>query len=658
MNAADLGLLRTAAASPELRVGDVAFNAAETARELAGLARRGVRLAVFPELGLTGYTCGDLFFQKRLLEAALDGLATVATACREAGCAAVVGLPLAVRDRLYNTAALVTPDGVAGFVPKTHLPNYGEYYEKRWFTVPDSLAPDGIALGGRTVPFGTDLLFEDPDHAGCVLGIEICEDLWAVQPPSGTLALGGATLLANPSAGDELLGKAGYRRDLVRQQAARCLAAYVYAGAGPGESSMDCVFSGHALIAENGRVLAETERFRFASRAAVADIDLEALRHERRRNTTFTAERPARALRTVPVRLGPPTPLATEHGRRTLRAVDASPFVPADPARRDEHCREVLDIQATGLAKRLRHLGHGRLVLGVSGGLDSTLALLVGALALDRLGLARADLLAVSLPGPGTSARTRANAERLARTVGATFREVPIDAAVAAHLRDIAHDPAARDVTYENAQARERTQVLMNLANQRGGIVLGTGDLSEAALGWCTFNGDHMSMYHVNAGVPKTLVRWLIAWAAANAFAGACAEALHDVVATPVSPELLPPDDAGRVSQLTEDIIGPYELHDFFLHAFVRHQFAPEKVRFLAEEAFAGRHEPAVVDRWLGVFLRRFFAAQFKRSSMPDGPKVGSVALSPRADWRMPSDASAAAFLVVPPEAPGGGGKP
>jgi NAD+ synthase (glutamine-hydrolysing) len=649
MNAADLGLLRVAAASPELRVADPAFNAAETARLVRELAAQGVRLAVFPELGLTGYTCGDLFFQKRLLDAALEALHTVEEACRAAGCSAVVGLPLEYRDRLFNTAALVTPAGVAGFVPKSHLPNYGEYYEKRWFTAlrPDDLACEPeteVMYRGRPVPFGVHLLFEDAAQAGCVLGIEICEDLWAVQPPSGELALAGATVIANLSAGDELLGKAAYRRELVRQQAARCLAAYVYAGAGPGESSMDCVFSGHCIISENGRTLGETERFRFESRTTTADLDLELLRHERRRNTTFTPVFPHRYFARIPVTLGPPTALGQEPGGRTLRAVDPHPFVPADPAKRDEHCREVLDIQATGLAKRLRHLGHGRLVLGVSGGLDSTLALLVAGLALDRLGLPRTDLLAVSLPGPGTSARTRANAERLARTVGATFREIPIDGAVAAHLADIAHDPAARDVTYENAQARERTQILMNLANQRGGIVLGTGDLSEAALGWCTFNGDHMSMYHVNAGVPKTLVRWLIAWAAGHAFAGACADALHDVLDTPVSPELLPPDDEGRVSQRTEEIIGPYELHDFFLHALVRHQFTPEKVRFLAGEAFAGKYAPDVIARWLAVFLKRFFAAQFKRSSMPDGPKVGSVALSPRADWRMPSDASGAAF--------------
>ncbi len=636
-----LGLLRVAVATPEVRVGDVAANVDATVRLVEQAAERGANLAVFPELGLTGYTAADLFFADVLLGAASAGLREIAGAlARRPQIVCVVGLPLVAADgRLYNVAAVVAGGRVAGYVPKQHLPNRHELYEDRWFR----RAIDGsLPVEHDGAPFGTDLVFVLGGWPGAVLGVEICEDLWAPQPPSGALALAGATIIANPSASPEQLGKATYRRALVAQQSARCLAAYAYAASGPGESSTDVVFGGQSMIAENGRLLAEAERFRFDGQLIVADVDLGALVHERRDNSSFNGAA-VPPVRRVTVSLSGSEDLLDAGG--LARPVARWPFVPDDPARRSAHCEEVFAIQSTGLATRLRHLGARRVVLGVSGGLDSTLALLVTTRTFDTLGLDRSGITAITMPGFGTTDRTYRNALGLIDALGVDGREIPIAAAVRQHFADIGHDEDVHDVTYENAQARERTQILMDVANTLGGLVVGTGDLSEAALGWMTFNGDHMSMYHVNVGVPKTLVRHLVTWAAQTQFAGAAAALLADIVDTPITPELLPLHD-GALAQRTEDTVGPYELHDFFLFHVVRHGARPAKVYALARHAFAGSYPPRVILHWLEVFHRRFFSQQFKRSATPDGPKVGSVALSPRGDWRMPSDASPALWLA------------
>ena len=628
------GLVRVAAVCPELKLGDVEANVALMVKAARGVVlEQGARVVVLPELGLTGYTCGDLFYQKALLDAAMRGLSLVAEATAGWPALVMVGLPWVVRDRLYNVAAVLAGGRVVGVVPKTFLPNANEFYERRWFSPAGTVVDEMVSWDGEMVPFGTDLLFEVEDVAGLRVGVEICEDLWAVVPPSSAAALAGATVLVNLSASDEVLGKARYRRELVAQQSARCLAAYVYAGAGAGESSTDVVYSGHCLVAENGVVLAESERFGFGATAAVADVDLQWLGHDRLHATSFRDDETVAVFRTVKVCLG-----AVRGDGKLMRKVAARPFVPGAKGDRRAVCEEIFAIQSTGLARRLMAARAKSAVIGLSGGLDSTLALLVMIKGLERAGLPRSMALAVTMPGFGTSGRTRSNAEKLAEALGVTLRTVPIGAAVKQHFADIGHPEGQHDVVFENAQARERTQVLMDLANQTGGLVVGTGDLSESALGWCTFNGDHMSMYHVNAGVPKTLVRYLIEWCAEELYAKEAGEVLFDIADTPISPELLPLDAEGGIEQKTEDVVGPYELHDFFLYHVVRHGSSREKVLFLAKQAFAGTEYEGVIELWLGVFLKRFATQQFKRSVMPDGPKVGSVALSPRGDWRMPSD--------------------
>ncbi|MBP7402570.1 MAG: NAD(+) synthase [Clostridia bacterium] len=623
------GFLRVAAATPSIRVADCRHNADAILAIAREAAAAGVRLVVFPELCLTGYTCGDLFLQEALLSRARAELLRIAAETAQLDTLLIVGLPFAVRGNLYNCAAVLFRGEVLGLVPKTHIPNYAEFYEKRHFT--PGPAWDEVSLDGKPIPFGTNLLFECTTMPDLVLAIEVCEDVWVPVPPSCAAALAGATVIANLSASDETIAKAAYRHTLLKSQSARLVCAYLYADAGEGESTTDLVFSGHDLIYENGRLLAESRRF--GTGWIRADADLGQLQADRRRQTTYGNGDPEARLswRRIPFGL-PVERLELE------RTYDPHPFVPSDPRDLAERCEEILNLQSAGLKKRLAHTGCRSAVVGLSGGLDSTLALLVTVRAYDMLGLDRSGITAITSPGFGTTDRTYSNAVTLANILGVTLREIPISDAVTGHFRDIGHDPSVHDVTYENAQARERMQINMDVANQTGGMVVGTGDMSELALGWATYNGDHMSMYGVNASIPKTLVRHLVSYAASISPDGLRA-VLEDIVATPVSPELLPPDEAGRIAQKTEEIVGPYELHDFFLYYMVRFGFAPSKILRIAHVAFAGRYDDEAIRRMLTLFLRRFFAQQFKRSCLPDGPKVGSVTLSPRGDWRMPSDA-------------------
>ncbi len=639
LNLADFGFLRIGVATPEMKVADIDFNVAEI-RKIARLAhRKKCRLVLYPELCLTGYTCADLFFQQQLQQKVAAALLELAQLSAAEDMTLVVGVPVAISGRLYNCAAFISGGEICGLVPKSFLPNSGEFYEQRWFCSAFENDSNYVQIDSSQIPFGTDLLFQAEDFPSALIGIEICEDAWSVAPPSSSQALAGATLLLNLSASPEILGKHAYRRALVASQSARCLAAYAYSSAGPNESSTDLVFSGHSLIAENGQILAETDRFQFESQLALADIDLERLLGERQRNSTFGSGAPEHDFRIQSFQL---RSLAVTKLRRQ---VAKRPFVPPDDAERAARCHEIFQLQTSGLMTRLRHTGSQKLVIGLSGGLDSTLALLVAVKAFDRLSLDRKGIISLTMPGFGTTERTRGNAEELAEQLGTELRIISIDKAVLQHFRDIGHNPELHDVTYENSQARERTQILMDVANQVDGLVIGTGDLSELALGWCTYNGDHMSMYAVNCGVPKTLVRYLVDWCAKEEFSGRISAVLEDVCATPVSPELLPPGVDGNINQLTEQVIGPYELHDFFLYQVVRMHFAPKKVLLLAGQAFAAEYSRSELLKWLRQFYQRFFSQQFKRSCLPDGPKVGTVALSPRGDWRMPSDVAATLWL-------------
>ena len=629
------GFLKAAAFSPALRVADCTYNAQQILADVQAAAARGVKLAVFPEFCLTGYTCGDLFLQHTLQTGALDALQTVLDGTRTLDTVVLVGLPLLIHGKLYNCAAVLCRGQLLGFVPKTYLPNYGEFYEKRQFT-PGSTEVETITVCGQQVPFGTSLLFRCRSMPSFVLGVELCEDLWSALPPSTFHALAGATVIANLSASDETVGKAEYRRTLVSNQSARLLCGYLYASAGHGESTQDMVFAGHDLIAENGTLLAETSPFEGGW--AETELDCQRMESERARNTSF--EPSAEGYLTVDFDLTlTETPLS--------RWVDPTPFIPHDERRRAERCELILKMQADGLAKRLEHAHAKTAVIGISGGLDSCLALLVAVRAMKQLGRPTSDVLAVTMPCFGTTRRTRSNAEILCDELAVSFTEIDIANTVHSHFKDIGQDEQVLDVTFENGQARVRTLELMDMANRTGGLVVGTGDLSELALGWATYNGDHMSMYGVNAGVPKTLVRHLVRYEADIAASAELRRVLLDILDTPVSPELLPAKD-GEIAQKTEDLVGPYELHDFYLYYVLRFGFGPAKIFRLAKAAFAGRAEypDEVLYRWLRNFYWRFFAQQFKRSCLPDGPKVGSVTLSPRGDWRMPSDAAAALWLA------------
>lgn len=625
------GFVKVAAATPEVKVADPVYNSEQICKMMAEAVDAGAKIVVFPELCITGYSCGDLFWQDKLLTAALEGLQTIAAASLSLEGLFFVGLPLEIQGKLYNVAAAVSGGSILGIVPKQFLPNYNEFYEQRHFVSGRDLAPCRVVVCGQETPVDTNLLFRCAEMPKLKIGVEICEDLWVPNPPSIGHALRGANLIVNLSASDEITGKAKYRTELVTGQSARLVCAYIYASAGEGESTQDVVYSGHNLIAENGSLLAVAPSF--TTGLLYAELDVEKLEADRRRMTTFGSQ----VSDFIPFHL-------TLTDTRLTRFIDPAPFVPDSRVDRERRCEEILMIQAMGLKKRLAHTNCKTAVIGISGGLDSTLALLVTVRAFDLLGKPHSDILAVTMPGFGTTDRTYDNAVKLIRCLGAEFREVNIGQAVTVHFGDIGHDPSIHDVTYENSQARERTQILMDLANQHGGMVIGTGDLSELALGWATYNGDHMSMYAVNASVPKTLVRHLVRYYADTCGDSLLEATLLDVLDTPVSPELLPPED-GKISQKTEDLVGPYELHDFYLYNTLRCCFAPAKVYRLACLAFSETYDKETILKWLKVFYRRFFNQQFKRSCLPDGPKVGSVAVSPRGDLRMPSDACSRLWL-------------
>ncbi len=632
------GYVKVAAAVPRVHVADCKFNAGQIEKEIIIADGKGVQIITFPELCITGYTCGDLFAQQLLLEEAELGLMQILNSTRQLDIISIVGMPVVCEGHLLNAAVVIQKGRVLGVVPKTYLPNYKEFYEMRWFVSASDVPAQTIRLCGQVAPLGSNLLFETSDTT---FGIEICEDVWAAVPPSSSLALQGAEIIFNLSADNESIGKHAYLRSLLSQQSARCLAGYVFSSCGFGESTTDVVFAGNGLIYENGTLLAASERFSLEEQLVVSEIDVEFLRTERRVNTTFAACR-RRVAPEVAVRVS--TELVNSRELNLTRTYDPHPFVPQGPTL-DERCEEIFSIQVAGLAQRLTHTKAKSAVVGISGGLDSTLALLVCVKTYDKLGWPRKGIVGVTMPGFGTTDRTYTNAVDLMTSLGVTVREISIRKACLQHFEDIGHDAAVHDVVYENSQARERTQILMDIANQTGGLVIGTGDLSELALGWATYNGDHMSMYGVNASVPKTLVKHLVKWVAENGMDETSRRTLLDIVDTPISPELIPADENGNISQITEDLVGPYELHDFFLYHFLRGGFRPSKIFYLAARTFKDVYDEDTIKKWLHTFLRRFFNQQFKRSCLPDGPKVGSVSLSPRGDWRMPSDASSEAWL-------------
>ncbi len=626
------GFVRCAAAVPKMKVADCKYNTGEIITLINAAAQRHVNLLVFPELCITGYTCADLFLQSALLSAAEDSLEKIAIATTGKNIAVVVGLPINIGNSLHNCSVAIYDGDILGAVPKTYIPNYSEYYEKRWFKSGRKLK-GGIALCGQSVPVGTNLIFAAEGMENFTFGIEICEDLWANIPPSCNLTLGGALIIANTSASNELATKSEYRLSLVSGQSARCICGYVYSSSGIGESTQDTVFAGHSIICENGAILNNGERFSKENQLIISDIDTELLANDRRKNMTYgDIDTPECEIISFPMYDSITDSLE--------RYICPQPFVPKNDEALNSRCSDIFNIQLTGLAKRIMHTNAKSLVIGVSGGLDSTLALLVAVKACDYLELERKTVIGVTMPGFGTTDRTYNNAISLMKSLGVKILEIPIGDATMLHFKSIGHDPKNHDITYENSQARERTQILMDLANKENGLVVGTGDLSELALGWATYNGDHMSMYGVNSGVPKTLVRVLVDWAVRfGSFGDNTAAILRDILDTPVSPELLPPDKDDNINQKTEEIVGPYELHDFFLYYVVRFGFSPRKIYYLAIHAFDGMYDSDTILKWLKNFYRRFFSQQFKRSCLPDGPKVGTINLSPRGDWRMPSDA-------------------
>ena len=632
------GFVKVAAAVPLVQVADCFYNIEKIEGLMRQASEKGVQIIAFPELSVTGYTCLDLFAQQTLLNGAEAALLQLVSNTADLDILTIVGVPLRTENRLINAAVVFQKGAIRGVVPKTYLPNYKEFQEQRWFTSATELRESTISIGKEEYPMGSHLLFRS---GRLTAGIEICEDLWVPVPPSSLLTMEGANIIFNLSASNELIGKHAYLRSLICQQSARCMAGYVYASSGFGESSTDLVFAGNGIIAENGNLLTESPRFTMEEQLVISEIDIETLQNDRQVNTSFmygTSGLPKEKAQVVDFQVRIPD------GFSLTRPVDPHPFTPSGEALK-ERCEEIFHIQVAGLAKRLVHAHAQTAVVGISGGLDSTLALLVTVMTFDALKMPRGQIIGITMPGFGTTDRTYTNACDLIRSLGVTLKEIPIKEACLQHFRDIDHDPSVHDVTYENSQARERTQLLMDVANQKNGLVIGTGDLSELALGWATYNGDHMSMYGVNGSIPKTLVKSLVEWVANHKVDDASRLTLLDIVDTPISPELIPADENGNIKQKTEDLVGPYELHDFFLYHFLRFGSHPSKIYFLAQKAFAGIYDNATVKKWLYTFFRRFFQQQFKRSCLPDGPKVGSVSLSPRGDWRMPSDAVSRLWL-------------
>jgi len=634
------GFARVASAIPSVKVANCAFNREHIEALIKTASAQRVEIICFPELSLTAYTCQDLFEQRRLISDAEMQLEILLNNTQSLNITAIVGLPVNHHDILLNCAAVISKGKLLGIVPKSYLPNYNEFYEMRWFASALNMPCTSIRFAGQDTVISNKLIFRTPT---CKFGVEICEDVWAPMPPSNELTIHGAELIFNISASNDAIGKHTYLKSLLSQQSARCHCGYIFSGAGFGESTQDVVFSGKGFIYENGHLLVEAQRFCTEEQLIVSEIDIEKLQIERTTNTTFT---------TCVQRITDynnysfvDVPIDTDNtDDKISRAINPHPFVPAGPML-NERCEEIFNIQVHGLAKRLQHIHCQHAVIGISGGLDSTLALLVCAQTFDLLKLDRKDIIGITMPGFGTTGRTHNNAVNLMQELGITIREIPIVKACEQHFKDIGLNRSAHDVTYENSQARERTQILMDVANQVNGLVVGTGDLSELALGWATYNGDHMSMYGVNASVPKTLVRHLVVWTAQNLQQGKCRETLLDIADTPISPELIPADADGNIAQKTEDLVGPYELHDFFLYYFLRFGFTPTKIFFLARQAFKEQYTDKTIKNWLTTFCRRFFTQQFKRSCLPDGPKVGSCSLSPRGDWRMPTDADAKSWL-------------
>jgi NAD+ synthase (glutamine-hydrolysing) len=634
------GFVKVAAAIPKVKIADCLYNSKQIEGLIVTAEQKGVQIVVFPELCVTGYTCGDLFAQQLLLEKSEKAVMQLLTHTRSLEIITILGMPVTVNATLVNAAVVIQKGKIIGVIPKTYLPNYKEFYEQRWFTSAVAIEENKICLCGQNVHFGRNLLFETSD---VTFGIEICEDLWAPIPPSSYLALQGAEIIFNLSADNEGTSKYNYLCSLISQQSARCLAGYVFASCGLGESSTDVVFAGNGLIYENGALLARSERFSFNEQLIISEIDAERLRTERRVNTTFSANKANNPISLSPIRIT--TECTTHTNWELTRTFSPHPFVPSSDDEIDERCQEIFSIQTSGLVQRLTHLHFPKAVIGISGGLDSTLALLVCVKAFDKLSLSRKDISGITMPGFGTTDRTYRNALCLMNYLGVTIREISIKEACLLHFKDIGHDIDTHDITYENVQARERTQILMDIANQINGLVIGTGDLSEYALGWTTYAGDHISMYGVNGSIPKTLVKYLVKWVADNETDAISKKTLWDIIDTPISPELIPAGKNRDEMQKTEDIIGPYELHDFILYHFLRFGFSPAKIFFLAGKAFKGKYTNETLKKWIHSFFHRFFTQQFKRSCFPDGPKVGSVSLSPRGDWRMPSDASPTAWL-------------
>ena len=633
------GFITVAAAIPQVKVADCIFNTQQIESMIAQAEGKGVEVIVFPELCITGYTCQDLFRQRALLEQTETAVMMLLDFTRKLDVITIVGLPVIVGDLLLNCAAVIQKGDLLALIPKTYLPNYSEFYEKRWFASSQDLHPTEIRFAGTRITVTREpQLIRTCD--GAILGIEICEDVWAPAPPSNRLALAGADLIFNLSASDELIGKHAYLKSVLAQQSARTITGYIYSSSGFGESTQDVVYGGNALIYENGKLIASAERFSMKPQLIISQIDIERLRTERRTNSTYVNAQRGNVASILDAHSITPRDFVM------LREIDPHPFIPKSKDMKAS-CDEVLNIQVSGLAKRMLHTNSKNVVIGISGGLDSTLALLVCVKTFDKLGLSRKGIIGVTMPGFGTTDRTYHNAIALMENLGVTIKEINIAKSVMQHFEDIGHDPKVHDVTYENAQARERTQILMDLTNQIGGFVVGTGDLSELALGWATYNGDHMSMYGVNASVPKTLIQYLVRYVAEEMEGDdkKGAEVLLDVLDTPISPELTPADEKGNIKQKTEDLVGPYELHDFFLYYFLRFGFSPRKIFLLAQHAFEGKYDDETIKKWLTTFIRRFFSQQFKRSCLPDGPKVGSVSLSPRGDWRMPSDAMSTLWM-------------